>query len=134
MVKYLLAATAAVASTVTLSQGVSAGEAASEPARQVVYRADELIRTETLSMTVQLDGQNMARLHSDDAVVVTVPAGQHVLRGSIPGSQPLVLDLKPGQTHHFHSDVNVHGAGVKLQFSEVEEQVARVHSALEGAI
>lgn len=63
MVKYMLAATAVVASTFTLSQCVSAGEVASEPDKLVVYRAGELISTGWLSMTVQLDGQDMARLH-----------------------------------------------------------------------
>lgn len=63
--------------------------------------------------------------------MVTVPAGQHVLRGSLRGAEPLVLDLKPGKTHYMYSDVAPRGAGVKVELSEVEEQVARVHSAVE---
>ncbi len=127
MFKYVLAVSAVVATSFGLSQAVSASEESVAPAKLVVYRADEMIRSETLSLTVKLDGQQIARLHSEDAVVKTVPAGKHVLRGSIAGTEPLVLDLKPGQTHYVYSDVDIHGNEVKVQFSEVEEQVARVH-------
>jgi len=127
MFKYILTASAVVATSFTLSQGAIAESESAQPAKVVIYRADEPIKSERLSVTVQLDGQNIERLHSDDAVVATVPAGRHVLRGSVKGTQPLVLDLKPGQTHFVYSDVELMGSQVRLEFSEVEEQVARVH-------
>ena len=135
MVKYVLAVAAVVATTLGLSHSVSASEESAAPAKLVVYRADEMIKSEWLSVTVKLDGQQMARLHAEDAVVKTVPAGKHVLRGSVAGTEPLVIDLKPGQTHYVYSDVDIHGNEVKVQFQEVEEQVARIHrDGEEGAI
>jgi hypothetical protein len=135
MLKYFLAVSAVVVSTVGLSHSVNASEESAAPAKLVVYRADEMIRSEWLSVTVKLDGQQIARLHAEDAVVKTVPAGKHVLRGSVSGTEPLVLDLKPGQTHYVYSDVDIHGNDVKVQFAEVEEQVVRIHrGGDEGAI
>ena len=130
MLRYILAGLAVVATSFTLSHGAAAAEESAERAKLIMYRAGEFIKSEWLSLTVKLDGESMARLHSDDAVVATVPAGTHVLRGSIEGPEPLVIDLKPGQTHYVYSHVDIHGNQVKVQFTEVEEQVVRVHSSV----
>ena len=79
MFKHLIAvaASAVIAtSTMSLSGAVSAAEERTEPARLVVYRADELIKSRSLSLTLKLDGAQIARLHSDDAVIAGIPAGR----------------------------------------------------------
>lgn len=132
MLKIALAALAVIFSSTILSHSVSANESvADKPATVIIYRADELMRSQWLSMVVKLDGAPIQRLHVDDAVVATVPAGRRTLRGSIVGTEPLSLDLKPGSTHYVYSEVNILGNEVRVEFSEVEEQVARVHRVVE---
>lgn len=107
------------------SVSMAAGESA-EPATLIVYRADESVRTERLGLDVHMDKGSVGRLKADNAVVITQPAGEYTLATSIKGTEPLVIDLKPGHTHYVHSDVEMRGSLVKVNMVEVEEQVARV--------
>jgi hypothetical protein len=113
------------------SVSMAAGESA-EPATLIVYRADESVRTERLGLDVHMDEGSVGRLNADNAVVITQPAGQYTLATSIKGTEPLVIDLKPGQTHYVHSDVDMRGAHVKVTMTEVEEQVARIQQPTLG--
>jgi hypothetical protein len=132
MLKIALTALAVILSSTILTYSVSANESVVEkPATVIIYRADELMKSQWLSMVIKLDGAPIQRLHADDAVVATVPAGRRTLRGSILGTESLSLDLKPGSIHYVYSDVDIHGNEVRVKFSEVEEQVARVHRAPE---
>jgi len=113
------------------SVSMAAGESA-EPATLIVYRADESFRTERLGLDVHMDKGSVGRLEADNAVVITQPAGQYTLATSIKGTEPLVIDLKPGHSYYVHSDVDMRGSLVKVKMTEVEEQVARVQQPILG--
>jgi len=113
------------------SVSMAVGESA-EPAKVIVYRADESFRTERLGLDVHMDKGSVGRLEADNAVVITQPAGQYTLATSIKGTEPLVIDLKPGHSYYVHSDVDMRGSLVKVKMTEVEEQVARVQQPILG--
>jgi hypothetical protein len=121
---------AVLATAVVVSLGFSqvslAESESAENATIVVYRADESLKTERLGMDLHIGQGSLGRLKSDNAMVITRPAGQYTLDGSISGTKSLVIDLKPGQTHYVHTEMKMRGTRVSVSFSEVEEQVAKV--------
>ena len=77
----------------------------------------------------------MGRLKADKAIVITRPAGEYALGTSIRGTEGLVVDLKAGQTHYVHTDMEMRGTRIKVKMVEVEEQVAKLQQpSLDGAI
>jgi hypothetical protein len=135
MLRKLVVLSAAMLVSLGFSQLSLAEVETAENATIVVYRADESVRTARLSMDLHVGQGSMGRLKSDRAVVITRPAGQYELSTSIRGTEPLVIDLKPGQTHYVHTEMDMRGTRVKVSFDEVEEQVAKVQQpALDGAI
>lgn len=117
------------------SQATVAADESIETATIIVYRADESVKTERLNLDVHLGRGSMGRLKSENAVVITRPAGEYVLNTSIRGTEGLVIDLKPGQTHYIHTDMEMRGTRVKVKMVEVEEQVAKLQQpSIEGAI
>jgi hypothetical protein len=105
------------------------------PATVVVYRAQELSKTERISLDVHVDESSLGRLGGEDTLIVSGAAGQYTLGTSIAGTEPLVIDLKPGSTHYVKTELKLRGTTVKVRLVEVEEQVAKVQNpALSGAI
>lgn len=126
---------AALVLALGFSQASNAAEESAETATVVVYRADESVKTERLNLDVHMGRGSMGRLKSENAVVITRPAGEYVLNTSIRGTEGLVIDLKPGQVHYVHTDMEMQGTRVKVKMVEVEEQVAKIQQpSLEGAI
>jgi hypothetical protein len=121
---------AALAAVVVVSLGFSqvslAESESAENATIVVYRADESLKTKRLGMDLHIGQGSLGRLKSDDSMVITRPAGQYTLNSSLTGTESLVIDLKPGQTHYVYTDLKMRGTRVSVSFSEVEEQVAKV--------
>ena len=124
----VLAFVAALAMTLGFSQASFAGEEAAETATLVIYRADESIKTKRLNLDVHMGKGSLGRLKAENAIVITRPAGEYALNTSISGTQGLVVDLKPGQTHYVHTDMDMRGTRVKVKMVEVEEQVAKLQA------
>ena len=130
MLQKAFAFTAALALSFTGSQAVVASEDTLEQATVVVYRAEESVKSRRIRMDVHVDSSSLGRIKSDDSLVVSGAPGQYTLGSSIAGTEPLVIDLKPGSTHYVHMDVEVRGGRAEVSFSEVEEQVAKVQQPL----
>lgn len=133
MLQKAFAFTAALALSFTGSQAVVASEDTLEQATVVVYRAEESVKSRRIRMDVHVDSSSLGRIKSDDSLVVSGAPGQYTLGSSITGTEPLVIDLKPGSTHYVHMDVEVRGGKAEVSFSEVEEQVAKVQQPLLNA-
>ena len=126
---------AALAMAFGLAHVTAAGDGSSELSTLVIYRADESVKTERLNLDVRMGRGSLGRLKSDNAIVVTRPAGEYTLNTSIRGTKGLVIDLKPGHTHYVHTDMDILGTRVKVEMLEVEEQIARLQQpALDQAI
>ena len=135
MFRTAVAASALVIAAMGFSQVAAAEEQASDTATIVVYRADENLKTGRLSLDVHVGEDSLGRLKSDDAVVISRPAGQYTLGTSMKGTEPLVIDLKPGSTHYIYTGMKMQGTRVLVEMSEVEEQVARVQQpSIDSAI
>ena len=135
MLHKVFALTAALAISFTGTQAVVASEERAEEATVVVYRAEESVKSRRIRMDVHVDDSSLGRIKSDDALAVSGAAGQYTLGSSIKGTEPLVIDLKPGSTHYIHMDVEVRGNTAVVSFREVEEQVAIVQQpSLSAAI
>ena len=117
------------------SQVSVADETSAGTATLVVYRAEESIKTERLNLDLHVGKYSMGRLKAEKAIVLTPPAGAYVLGTSINGTEDLVIDLKPGQVHYVHTDMELRGTRVKVKMVEVEEQVAKLQQpSIETAI
>ena len=106
------------------SQVTSAGDEAAGTATVIVFRADESVKTERLNLDLHMGKGSMGRLKAENAIVITRPAGEYALGTSISGTDGIVIDLKPGQTHYVLTDMDLRGTRVKVKMVEVEEQVA----------
>ena len=107
------------------SISLSAEEGA-DTATVVVYRAEESHKTSRLGLDVHVGEGSLGRLKSEQTLVFTRPAGEYTLDTSMKGTQPLVLDLKAGQTYYVHTEMDMKGTLVYVQLKQVAEQVARV--------
>ena len=135
MFRKLVTLSAAIIVSLGFSQVSLAGEESAESATVVVYRADESFKTERLGLDVHMGEGSLGRLKAENAMVITRPAGEYVINTNINGSEPLVLDLKAGETHYVHTQMQMQGTRVKVEMNEVEEQVARVQQpSLDQAI
>lgn len=126
MFRKLITLSAVVMVSLGFSQMSSAAEASAETATVVVYRADESFKTERLGLDVHMGKGSLGRLKAEQAIVITRPAGEYTINTNINGSEALVLDLKPGETHYVHTQMQMQGTRVKVEMNEVEEQVAIV--------
>lgn len=119
---------AAAADTATTNQAM-------EPATIVIYRAQELPKSERIGLDVHVDESSLGRLTAEDTIVLSGAPGQYTLDTSIANTQSLLIDLKPGSTHYIKTEVALQGTTVKVKLVEVEEQVAKIqNSGLNGAI
>ena len=135
MFRKLVTLSAVVMVALGFSQVSFAGEANAETATVVVYRADESFKTERLGLDVHMGEGSLGRLKAEQAIVITRPAGEYTINTNINGSQPLVLDLKAGETHYVHTQMQMEGTRVKVEMNEIEEQVAIVQQpSLDQAI
>ncbi len=117
---------AALAMALGFSQASVAGDEEAGTATLVVYRADESVKTERLNLDLHVGSGSMGRLKAENAIVITRPAGEYALGTSIKGTDGIVIDLKPGQTHYVLTDMDLRGTRVKVKMVEVEEQVAKL--------
>jgi hypothetical protein len=122
--KLLTVITAAVVALGVSTTASASGEVA-EPATLIVYRADESVRTKRLGMDVFVGQASVGRLKAENAIVITRAAGEYTLDASIEGTESVLIDLKPGQSHYVHVEVAMSGARAKVELVEVEEQIAR---------
>jgi hypothetical protein len=130
-----IALTSALFISVGLCQAVSAAKDNAREATVIVYRAAESLKTRRVNLNVAGNAETLGRLSAEEVLVTKMPAGEIALDTSIPGTEPLVLDLKPGATYYVHTQVKMRGSRVTAQLQEVAEQVAHVQQpALAGAI
>ncbi len=114
----------------TLSAGFSTSIVAETPAASaeqatlIIYRADESVRTKRLDLDMHVGEYSYGRLHPQEALVITRPAGEYVLGTSVKGTDSVTVDLKPGQTHYVFTDLSLRGNQLKVSLTEVEEQLA----------
>ncbi len=135
MYRNVWACAVVLAMALGFSQVSIAGDEAAGTATLVIYRADESVKTKRLNFDVHLGRGSLGRLKAENAIVVTRPAGEYALSTNITGTEGLVVDLKPGQTHYVHTDMDMRGTRVKVKMVEVEEQVARLQvPAIDQAI
>jgi hypothetical protein len=118
-----------------IAQSASAVEETAAPATVIVYRADESVKTKRINVGIIGESNNVGRLSANKMVTAESPAGQYTLATSVPGSDALTLDLKPGATYYVHAKMAMRGSRVSVELQEVTAQVARVQQpALEAAI
>jgi hypothetical protein len=135
MFRKIIAMSAVIMVALGFSQVSMAAQESAEIATIVVYRADESFKTERLGLDVHIGESSMGRLKSEQAVVITRPAGEYALGTSMKGTDELILDLKPGQTYYVHTEMQLRGTRVQVEMVEVEEQVAKVQQpSVTGAI
>ena len=117
------------------AQTASAEAPTAAPATIIVYRADESVKTNSMSMKIFGASSSVGKLKANKVVVTESPAGTYTLGSSIPGTEALILDLKPGATYYVHAKVEMGRNRVNVELAQVTEQVARVQQpSLEGAI
>jgi hypothetical protein len=118
-----------------IAQSASAVGETAAPATVIVYRADESVKTKRINVGIIGESSNVGRLSANKMVSAESPAGQYTLATSVPGSDALTLDLKPGATYYVHAKMAMRGSRVSVELQEVTAQVARVQQpALEAAI
>jgi hypothetical protein len=126
MLNKILTISAVLFATLGFSQASSASEAVIEDAKVVVYRADDSSKTRRVNMYLNLDEQSQGRLNSGDSLTISKPAGEYTLSSNIKGTKGLLIDLKPGQTYYFDTDMSMRGSRVTVSFAEVEERIANM--------
>lgn len=126
MYRHVLPALTAFLVTLALSPLV---KAESSEATVVVYRADEASRTEHLTFGLTEGQRLVGRVRSEKSVVLNAPAGSYTLNTTLPGSEPLTLDLKPGGVYYVHSRLKMTGNQIDLDLVEVAEQIAQSQGA-----
>lgn len=131
----IISVSALVVGLLGFSQVSQAEESVVEEAKIIVYRAGESTKTRRVGMYLHVNADSLGRLKANDSMVITQPAGEYTLGSSFKGTEPLVIDLKPGQTYYVHSDVQQRGNSIHVSFTEVEERVAKVQRpTLDSAI
>ena len=106
------------------------GATSLESATLVVYRSDADLRSRRLSFDVRLDQQNIGRVRRDNTLVVEFAPGSYILDTSLPGEDPITLDLQPGATYYVETGLRVRGDQLEITLQEVGEQVARTRADL----
>ena len=106
------------------------GATSLESATLVVYRSDADLRSRRLSFDVRLDKENIGRVHRDNTLVVEFAPGSYILDTSLPGEDPITLDLQPGATYYVETGLRVRGDQLEITLQEVGEQVARTRADL----
>ena len=97
---------------------------ASDLATLIVYRSDQSIRTQRLDLDMHVGELSFGRLDTEEALVITRPAGEYVLGTSIKGTKETTIQLNPGQTHYVYTDLRLRGTQLKVKLTEVDEQLA----------
>ena len=130
-----LLASLAISVSATAADKVAVTEEAVQPARIVIYRAEESSKTRKIRFNASVDGEKVGRLNYSAPVVTEVAAGETWITTSIAGSDTLKVDLLPGHTYYVHTKLKRLGQKVTPSMVIVDEQVALSQMpALEGAI
>lgn len=131
MTRTLLPALAAFILTLTMTSIVKAeaSEHAIEPATVVIYRADESSSTKRLRFGLLANDAMLGRIQADNSIQAQLPAGTYTLHTTLPGAEPLTVELKPGAIHFVHTSLTILGNNVQAELLEVEEELARSHGA-----
>ena len=128
-------ATLAISVSATAADKVAVSEEAVQPARVVIYRAEESSKTRKIKFNASVDGQKVGRLNYSAPVVAEVAAGETWISTSIAGSETLKVNLLPGHTYYVHTQLKRLGQKVTPSITIVDEQVALSQMpAIEGAI
>ena len=133
MLTKTLTAIISLSAALGFSQVASAAQEAVKPATVIIYRADESIKTSRLRPSIYANDSSLSRLDREEVMVLASAPGAYTLGSSMPGTEQLTLDLKPGATYYVHTQVELRGARVYVSMVEVEEQVARVQQPEIGA-
>lgn len=124
-----------IAVALGFAQTATAEAVTAAPATIIIYRADESVKTKSMSMKIFGGSSNVGKLKANKLVVAESPAGIYTLGASIPGTEALTLDLKPGATYYVHAKVDMSRGRVTVDLAQVTEQVARVQQpSMDGAI
>ncbi|MEP5567554.1 MAG: hypothetical protein ABJN62_06960 [Halioglobus sp.] len=129
--KRALATLALAFSTLTAPLWAAAEEAVApaDAATVVIYRADESVKTRRIGLDIHVDAASLGRLTSEDTLLASGAPGTYTLGTSLPGDEPIKLELAPGTTHYVHTRLRMIGNRVVVELVEVEEQVAKNHQA-----
>lgn len=134
MYRHIVPALAAFTLTLLMPQLVKAEDStATAMATVVIYRAHESSKTDHLKFNLHAGNEFVGRMQSGKSLVFRAPAGSYTLDTTLPGAEPLTLDIKPGAVHYVHSRLELQGNRVDLALVEVAEQVARNHGAEDRA-
>ena len=125
-IRSVVVAAAALSAALAYNPVATAAEDAAAPATIIIYRADESIKTSRLRPAIHINGGTVSRLDRDEVLVLERAPGAYTLDSSMPGTEAITLDLKPGATYYVHSELKMRGSQVESTLVEVEEQVARV--------
>ena len=118
----------------TLADEALSGPMAEEQATVIVYRADESIKTRRINFDVHVDAGSVGRLNARDSLSAVGDAGHYTISTSLPGDEPLELQVKPGTTHYVHTRLRMVGNRLIVELVEVEEQVAKAQQADNGEL
>lgn len=91
---------------------------------KVVYRAGEATTTQRIKFHASLDNRSLGRLKYNTPVVAQVEPSIYELGTSLPGTEALTIDVKPGHTYYVYAGVKKMGKRVSPSLQVVEEQVA----------
>ena len=111
----------------TLSNSTLASEQAVQPAKLVVYRADEASKTTRVKFQVRVDQTQIGKLKYENAIVTNLAPGTYSLDTTLRGTKPLEVELKPGQTYFIYTRMNPLGHKLTPVLELVEEKVAVSH-------
>ncbi len=109
------------------TQAATAAEETAAPATVIIYRAGESVKTKRINLGITSDASKVGRLSVSKPVIAKSPAGEYTLGTSVPGTEPLTLDLKPGAIYYVHAQLTMRGGRAQVTLNEVAEQVALVH-------
>ncbi|MEP5763620.1 MAG: hypothetical protein ABJ308_03470 [Halieaceae bacterium] len=106
-----------------------------QPAKVIVYRADEQSKTRRINFNTFVGSERLGRVRYNQPTVSEVAPGEYELSSSIPGTDAVKVTLQPGQTYYVHAKVRRLGQTVIPEMVVVEEQVALTQQpTLEGII
>lgn len=102
----------------------ASAQAEVEPAKLVIYRADEASKTQRIRFHANIDNRSIGRLKYTRPVVAMVEPGEYDLTTSLPGADGVKVELQPGATYYVYAKVKRIGQTVTPTLEIVEEQVA----------
>ena len=125
----------AVSLNVSAGEQVASAEQALQPAKIIIYRADESSKTRRVKFDARADGVKLGRMNYSTPLVAEVAPGALQLGTCVAGTESLEIRVQPGQTYYVHTQVKKLGHTLKPTLVLVEEQVALAQQpAIDGTI